>query len=196
MIIPHFPSPAEAISLIQHHGYLVFFLLAIIEGPIVTIIGAFLVSIGYFHLIPLYVLAVLGDLTGDLIHYAIGAQSKKRFATKGSLFGISKDRIIKIENHFGDHGGKTIFFGKISHSLGFAILIAAGLVGMPIGEFLLFNLLGTLPKTLVLMAIGYYFGSAYQSIDSYITYIGVGLFFILVIGIAVWFIRKKEPIDE
>lgn len=196
MIFLHLPSPTEVITLIQHYGYIVFFLLAIIEGPIVTVIGAFLVSIGYFHFIPLYILAILGDLVGDLLHYAIGSLSKKRFASKGSLFGISKERIVKIENHFGTHGNKTIFFGKISHSLGFAILIAAGLVGMPIGNFLLFNLLGTIPKTFVLMVIGYYFGSAYQSIDSYISYIGIGLFIILIIGITVWYIRKKEPIDE
>ena len=173
-----------------------FFLLSIIEGPIVTIIGAFLVSIGYLHILPLYILAVLGDLVGDLIHYAIGHFSKKRFTRTGTLFGISKEKILKVESHFGDHGGKTIFFGKISHSLGFVILVAAGLVGMPLGEFLFYNLLGTLPKSLVLIGIGYYFGSAYQSIDSYITYIGMGLFIILIVGIGIWYIRKIEPIDE
>ena len=101
MTFLHLPTLFEIETIIQSYGYIVFFLLSIVEGPIVTVIGAFLVSIGYMHLFPLYILAVLGDLVGDLIHYAIGVLGKKRFIAKGTLFGISKERILKIESHFG-----------------------------------------------------------------------------------------------
>jgi membrane protein DedA with SNARE-associated domain len=50
---------------------------------------------------------------------------------------------------------------------------------MPFPSYLWYNLLGTLPKSLALVAIGYTFGYAYNQIDSYIfqgsLIVGVGV---------------------
>ena len=39
---------------------------------------------------------------------------------------------------------------------------------MPFGRFLLYNLIGTVPKSLLFLLIGYTLGAAYASIDSWI----------------------------
>lgn len=172
--------------LIRHYGYILFFLLAIVEGPIVTIIAAFLSSFGYLNVFAVYGVALAGDLVGDVLYYLIGYLGKKRFNSTGKLLGITKENINKITKHFDDHSGKTLLFGKITHSFGFAVLISAGLVNMSIGKFVKYNLLGTIPKALVLVLVGYYFGGAYQSIGSYLDYISLIIFAVIVL-LALWY---------
>jgi membrane protein DedA with SNARE-associated domain len=56
-------------------------------------------------------------------------------------------------------------FGKLTHSAGFAVLLAAGAAHVPIRRFLAYNLLGTLAKSLVLVLLGYWFGKLYASLQ-------------------------------
>ena len=39
----------------------------IIEGPIITVIGAFLASLGFFNIGIIFFLSLLGDIVGDII---------------------------------------------------------------------------------------------------------------------------------
>ncbi len=182
-----------AISLwIIRYGYLIILPISIIEGPIITVIAAFLAHQGYFNIFIVYFVVVLGDLIGDLLFYFIGHFGKKLSNTAlGRFFGLTDERIKKLSEHFDVHSGKTIFWGKLTHSMGWAVLPAAGLAKMPIGRFLWFNLLGTLPKSLIFLLIGYYLGYAYQSIDSYISKIALALFIVLAAAIFFYFKKKK-----
>ena len=46
---------------------------------------------------------------------------------------------------------------------------------MPIGEFLIVNLLLTLPKSLLLVLVGYYFGRFYPLMGAYQGFVMAGL---------------------
>lgn len=187
------PSLATIFLWITRYGYLIILPVSIIEGPIITVIAAFLAHQGYFNFFIVYLVVVLGDLIGDLLFYSFGYFGKRLSNTVlGRFFGLTDAHIKKVSDHFYIHSGKTIFWGKITHSLGWAVLPAAGMAKMPIGRFLWFNLLGTLPKSLAFMLIGYYLGYAYKNIDSYISKTALILFFILAIGILVYSRRKKE----
>jgi len=62
--------------------------------------------------------------------------------------------------------GAMLLFGKLTHSAGIAVLLAAGAAHVHLRRFLAFNLLGTLPKSLVLVLLGYWFGRLYDSSQS------------------------------
>lgn len=182
--------------LIKNYGYIVFFILAVIEGPIATIIAAFLASLGFLNVVIVYAVAIAGDLVGDVLYYSIGLAGKKRLVRRGKFLGITKEKMTSIAKHFETKGGKTIFLGKVTHSLGFVVLITAGLVGMPMIEFLGYNFLGTIPKSLIFTIVGYYFGHAYQSINTYLDYLGFIAFGLIVLSaLAYWFSyrKKKQP---
>ncbi len=184
----------SSISLIIiRYGYWIILPISIIEGPIITVIAAFLAKQGYFNVIVVYFIVVIGDLIGDLIFYYIGYFGKKLNGTfLGRIFGLTDQRIKKLEEHFSVHSGKTIMIGKLTHSMGWAVLPAAGAARMPIGRFLWFNLLSTMIKSLGFVLIGYYLGYAYQSINSYVDKIGFILFFILALGIIIYIRRNKK----
>ena len=57
----------QVLTFIEQNGYVLLFLLMILEGPIVTAAAAFAASLGYLSLPVVFILSVLGNIIGDLI---------------------------------------------------------------------------------------------------------------------------------
>ena len=70
-------------------------------------------------------------------------------------------------------------------------VLAAGGAGMPFGRFLLYNLIGTVPKCLLFMVIGYTIGAAYASIDSWIARATILIGAVLFLAALFWFVRRR-----
>ena len=180
------------LSLIILYGYVVILPAAIIEGPIITVLAAFLAAQGYFNIFVVYAIVVIGDVIGDFMYYCIGrfgaSFANTKFAQK---IGITHAHIEKLHNHFKTNSGKTLLFGKWTHSMGLFVLTGAGVAKMPIGKFLWYNFLGTLPKSLLFLLIGYYVGYAYQMIDSYIAKGAFIMAILITLGVIVYMIRNR-----
>ena len=177
-------SLAHIFSWIVTYGYFIILPVAIIEGPIITVIAAFLASQGYFNVFIVYPVGVAGDVIGDFLYYLVGKYAKRFLVKhpKSKFLGITEERITKLEHHFDRNSTKTLLFGKWTHSMGFATLLSAGAAEMPAGKFIWITFLGTVPKSLVFVLIGYFLGSAYQSINSYLGKTSLILFFVLLVG--------------
>lgn len=178
------------------YRYAVYFPITIIEGPIVTIIAGFLSSLGYLNFIVIYLIAILGDLVGDIIYYFIGRWGGGRIVKKGKFLWVKLEQLTKIENHFKSHAGKTLLFGKWTQHLGAPILVASGMSNMPIGKYLFFNLAGTIPKVLIFILIGYYFGQAYDKINKYFGYASLSMAVALILVIIYFVIVKSVKSRE
>jgi len=157
------------VALIAKHGLAVVAPIAVIEGPIVTVIAAWLSSQGLMSLWALAAVVIAADLVGDFGFYALGRWGLGRLPPRWlARTGLTRERLAGLTHHFEGHGGRTLLLGKVTHSAGFAVLAAAGMVRMPLFRFFLFNLLGTVPKSLFFIAVGYGFGAAYTRIDGWI----------------------------
>jgi len=179
---------SEIFKLLYTYSYLILFPLVVIEGPVVTIIAGFLVSLGFMDFIPTYLTIVTGDLTGDVLYYSAGRWWLNR-AYKGivNFFGINMKFVHKLETSIKKNKGPFLFFGKLSHAIGGLILFAAGSAEIPLKEFVWFNFLATLPKSLILLAVGYYFGSTVSNFKKYLDFTVLGLFALTVILIGLYF---------
>jgi membrane protein DedA with SNARE-associated domain len=198
---------------IQHYlaiyGYAALLPLAIIEGPAVTVFAAFLAAQGVFDVVGVYAIVVLGDLVGDVLHYAVGRWAAARWAAKpraakpmaadlvASGWGAAgrratgrwptqpksgrtsrwmasvRQRVEVLAPRIRTRAGAMLLFGKWTHSAGFAVLLAAGAAHVKLRRFLAFNLLGTLPKSLLLVLLGYWFGKLYGSLQGDLRIAGV-----------------------
>jgi membrane protein DedA with SNARE-associated domain len=185
-------SLSEVVILLENYKYLFLFPIVVIEGPIITVIAGLLISLGRINMFISYPLIVFADVMGDSIYYAIGFYGRLGFIERwGRFFGITKERVVKIENHFTNHTGKTLITGKLTHFAGAVILVAAGVAKVPYWRFVWYNFLPTIPKSLALLLVGYYFGKAYQQIDSYFNEIGLVVFVILAAVLTVYILIKK-----
>ena len=186
--------PLEKVfELILTYRYAIIFPIAVIEGPIISIIAGFLASSNYLNIYFTYVLLVFADLVGDTMYYAIGRFGGNYFIKRwGWLLNLDSSKILKLEHHFDKHGGKWLSFGK-TQGVGSPILVAAGVVKMPYSRYMWINIIATLIKSFLLIMIGYYFGRAYVSINDYFIKISIlSLLAIVIVAIVYYLSRQRN----
>lgn len=188
------PSLDHILQLILAYRYLIIFPIAVVEGPIIAILSGFLVSRGALNMYVVYVLLVLGDLVGDTIYYLIGRWGGNAFVRRhGHFFGLREEHLIAFEEGFRRHSTKLLLFGK-TQAIGSVTLAAAGITKMPYLRFLFISAIGTTIKIFLLLLIGFYFGQAYGTINTYLSRIAIISSFAVVIAIVVFVLyrRKKQ----
>ncbi len=127
-----------------------------------------------------------GDLIGDTIYYLIGYRYGHSFIRKfGKYVGVTEEKVAKATIIFNKHHEKILIVSKITNGFGLAIavLITAGMTRLSFVRFFFFNLAGELVWAGLLLSGGYYFGTWYTQIDSWVgrISIGVGLVFVIVL---------------
>jgi membrane protein DedA with SNARE-associated domain len=191
---------AHLYYLILTYKYWLLLPLVTIEGPIATMVSSFFVSLGVLNVYLVFVVVVLGDVLGDVIYYWIGRKGGKKLVGKyGKRLGLTAERLEKTKNHTDRHLGKTVFIGKLIQAPVFIIMIAAGMTKYDFRKYIMLMILVSIPKALLYMVIGYYFGEYYQIIDVYLTHASRFIFFFFATLILIWFFTRethKETADD
>jgi len=155
----------------EQYKYLLLFPIAVLEGPIISIFSGFLVSIGFLNSLPTYLLLVCGDLVGDTTYYLIGRfWGNSPWAKKVMRpFGYN-DNVEKIvQNYFNNHTGKTLILAKMSYGLAAASQVVSGISRVPFFKFFMWVIVATLPKSFMLLFIGYYAGHSFKALSGYLS---------------------------
>lgn len=165
------------------YGYVALFPLAIVEGPIATVFAAFLAARGTLDVTAVFVVVVCADLVGDLLYYGAGRAMSERLTIHGHeqpgewrWLNWLRRRVEVLGPRIRDGAGPVLLFGKLTHSAGFAVLMAAGAAKVPLRTFLGYNLLATLAKSALLMVTGYWFGHLYTTLGSELKVASVVMF--------------------
>ncbi len=173
-------------------GYVLMFVGMLIEGPVVTAAAAFAAALGYFNPWIVFVLAIAGDLLADMVYYGIGYFGRVHFVEKyGHHVGITTARMEHLERLIHTHPKKTMAAVKLAPMLPVPGLMMIGASRMSFKKFSAIAFVITIPKALLFMALGYYFGRAYDSISRVVE---GGQYFIivaLVVIVAAFYAYKK-----
>ncbi|MDB5188475.1 MAG: hypothetical protein JWM92_73 [Candidatus Nomurabacteria bacterium] len=151
--------------------YLMIVLIALAEGPILSVLLGVLLRLNHFYFLPVYISLMLGDLIGDVILYHIGYHYGEKVINKlRKYFTITEEKVEKVKMLFHDNKYKILFFSKISNGLGLAmvVLTTAGIVRIPFWKYIRTNILGQLLWSGALLALGYFFGELYTRIHGII----------------------------
>lgn len=158
----------------------------------IAVISGFLSSLGYLNVFAVYFLVLVGDVVGDSIYYAIGRWGREGFVRRwGRYIGLNQERTEHLEGHFKKHSGKTLIIGKWSHAVGVVVLVAAGIAEMPFWRFVWFNLVASMPKSLIFVVVGFYFGHAYSQISRYLDYAAITMIVLAGLAIGIYMMVKK-----
>jgi membrane protein DedA with SNARE-associated domain len=185
-------SPSEIVSLLIQYKYLILFPFVAIEGPVTTVLTGLLVSMGYMNFFGAYAVILAGDMAGDSFFFALGYWGRRKLIMLwGKFLGITIEKIERLEKHFKSHTGKTIIVGKLSHIFGLVVLLAAGMAKVPFKVFFKLDFIATIPKSLILILAGYYFGkAALRSIQSFDS-VALQTFFVVILLVVLYFFIKK-----
>jgi len=133
----------------------------IVPGAILTVFGGFLVYHGKGDLPTVLAAASLGAIAGDIISYLIGARFGSRLWGRG-LLRRHVDLLVKAQEYFYHHGGKSIFFGRFIGPLRGLVPFIAGAAHMRPLPFLGWAVISGLLWGITYPGLGYLGGTSWN----------------------------------
>lgn len=195
-MVMHLTTP-EIVDLLYKFKYLILFPIAFLEGPTVAVIAGFMVAIKFMDFWPTYILLISANILGDIIYYAMGYWiPRKKLDKVLNFFRISNKKIKSAEKMFIRNRKKAIIFGKIAHAIGSVFLITAGIVKVPLTEYLKLGTLIEFPKAFIFLMIGFYFGRSVTNLDRVIEYSVIGFIIMTIIFTAINYYSDKYTNDQ
>jgi membrane protein DedA with SNARE-associated domain len=155
------------------YGSAVILPLAVVEGPVVSILTGFLCAHGYFVWYWALLLLITGDLIGDALYYWIGRSGRAPLGWLGRHLGAGRVVTEELKNDLRHHATRMLLIGKWTHSLGIVVLVGSGMLRLPLARYLFINFIATLPKSALLFSIGYFAASAYPFFAQHLMLAGV-----------------------
>jgi len=155
-------------------------------------------------------MATLGALAGSIINYYIavwiGRPIIYAFAESrlGHICLLNREKVVKAEKYFDDHGGTSTFFGRLIPVIRQLISLPAGLARMNFAKFCFFTTIGALIWNITLCLLGYFLSLAvpldqlYDKVEeynTYLTYIGYAIGGCCLMFI-IWTMLKPRSLDN
>ncbi len=175
MTLGFFLSTHTIDAWLESYGYLVVFLLVLIESigvPVpgeTALIGAALYA-GSTHKLEIWAVilaAIAGAIVGDNIGFSIGRYGGARILLRhGHRIGLHEGRLKIGIWLFRRHGGKVVFWGRFVSVLRTYAAFLAGTNRMAWPRFLVFNAAGAIVWATFFGVVYYVFGSAIQRLST------------------------------
>ncbi len=138
----------------------------------------------------------IGALIGAYINYFLalwlGRPIVYKFADSrlGRFFLLSKEKVVKAETYFNNHGKTSIFIGRLIPGIRQLISIPAGLAKMNFLAFSIYTFIGAMIWNIILAALGYLAHGQKDLIDKYNKELSIAIVVIVVLVILFFIIRK------
>jgi membrane protein DedA with SNARE-associated domain len=128
-----------------------------------------------------------GATIGALIAYAIGAWGGRPLIERwGRWLGITSADLDRAESFFERYGAPASFFGRMVPVIRSLVSFGAGVARMPLGPFVLFTILGSLPWTFALVFAGTQLGANWESIGGVLKRFEYAVLAVLALIVIAW----------
>lgn len=190
---------------IAHHGYVAVFVLMLLESACIPIpsevimlfggalAGGLLSAGGHAHvgLVGIGLAGAVGNLAGALVAYAVGrAGGRPLLERYGRYLLISSDHLDRTEAFFARRGDLAVLIGRVLPVVRTFVSLPAGVAEMPLVRFSIYTLVGSLPWTFALAAVGYSVAANWDSVASGFTYASIAVALVVIAAIGWWVVRR------
>ena len=141
--------------------------------------------------------ATAGSVAGAVVGYAIGAWGGRPILDRwGRYVGIGPDDLDRADRWFERWGSWAVFLGRMVPLVRTFVSYPAGISRMPMGRFLVFSTLGSLPWNGALIGAGFLVGDNYPQIEAaikpyeYVIYVVVAVAAVALV--ARWYLSKRR----
>jgi membrane protein DedA with SNARE-associated domain len=136
------------------------------------------------------VIATLGAVVGSLLGYLIGAWGGRPLLDRfGRYVHIKPDDLDRADAWFERYGDWAVFFGRLVPLVRALINYPAGIARMPVGRFVAFSALGSLPWNAALLLAGYLLGENYRTLYDAVRPYELVIYALVVVG-TVWVLYR------
>lgn len=182
-------------QLVEEFGIIAVFALCTVEGDITLLISGTMAHSGLFGnwgFLKVLVAGTLGGIIGDSVGYSIGRIFHEN-AKEYRFYQVAQPRVEKLVEKF---GGFAIIISKYIYGIRIAVCLSYGVGKMPFFRFLGLSAISCFLWVFFLAGFGYFFSGAVTGIIGGFKDIGIGLLFVVMIGIIVFYVLERYWISE
>ena len=175
--MPHLFSPliSNLQLIVEHGGYVILFLMAILEGvPVIgslvpghttVIISGFLAKLHIMNIGIVVPLVIVAAMIGDYVGYLLGKKYGYEFLKSFGKFLYIKDEYIeKTKALIGKHTGKSIIIGRFNPITRPLVPFIVGAGHVHANKFWVFDFIGVSTWAILSIGLGYVFGASYHAV--------------------------------
>jgi membrane protein DedA with SNARE-associated domain len=191
----------NVLLIIKDMGYFGIFIGMTIESSffplpseVILIPAGVLIAKGEMSFLLVFLASILGSLLGAWVNYFLalflGRTTVDFLINKyGKFLFLHKKDLKKTDKYFNEHGEITTFIGRLVPLVRHLISLPAGFAKMNFLRFSLFTALGAGLWTVVLISVGYFYGSS--SVQPIVKIITAIVFSICVVVTSTYYIVKR-----
>jgi len=146
-------------NLIVNFGYPAIFIGTFLEGESVLIIAGFLTHQGYFSIIPVLLLSLLGGFLGDQLIFYLGRSNSDKIIKRSPQW---TEKIEKVKKIMEKHQILLIFSMRFLYGFRYIIPFTIGMSKISAKKYIILNFLSAITWSISVFFVGYLFG---QTID-------------------------------
>lgn len=185
----------ELQQIIEQYGIYAVFALCTVEGDITLLISGVLANSGFFgqySFLKVIFFGTLGGMVGDSFGYMIGRLLHEN-AKNYRFYQVAQPRVEKLIAKF---GWSAIVISKYIYGIRLAMCVFYGVGKMPFLRFVGLSALSCGLWVTLLSGVGYFFSGAITSVIGDYKRIGIALFFIVMVGIIVFYVIERYWLSE
>jgi membrane protein DedA with SNARE-associated domain len=176
-------------TFLTHAGYLALILFGFVEACSIPIsseitfgFAGVLAYQGHLNLALVIVIGSLAELAGSFASYGVGRVGGRAAVERfGRYVLITRRDLDRAERFFAGRGAWAVLIARLLPVVRAFAGIAAGIVEVPVAQFALFNVIGTVVWAAALSGIGYAVGSTWSTVSKYLS---IGGYVIVVLVVA------------
>ncbi len=135
----------------------------------------------------------IGYTIGSVLGWAIGIYGGRPFLERrGRWFHFSPPKLAKAERWFERWGDWAVFLGRITPVARSFVSIPAGVFRAPLGRYTVLTFIGSTIWCVVFAAVGYAFGTRWETFHENFHYVDYAVAAGIVIGVAYLLVRRRR----
>lgn len=201
VIIDFFKNLKDLEGLIKWGGMLVLIIIVFAEtgllvgfflpGDSLLITAGLLASQGYLDIVWMNISLILAAIIGDTVGYWFGRKTGPRIFKREKSRFFAKDHLLKAQEFYEKHGGKTIIYARFVPFARTFAPIVAGVGQMEYKKFLTYNIAGGILWVVSMSLLGYFFGNI-PFIKKNFEYVIIGVIILSLVPVVMGYLKHRK----
>jgi membrane protein DedA with SNARE-associated domain len=135
----------------------------------------------------------IGYTIGSVLGWAIGIYGGRPYLERhGRWLHLSPQKLARAERWFERWGNWAVFMGRITPVARSFVSIPAGVFRAPLGRYTVFTFVGSTLWCVVFAAVGYAFGTRWETFHENFHYVDYAVAAGIVLGVAYLLVRRRR----
>jgi membrane protein DedA with SNARE-associated domain len=148
---------------------------------------------GEIAFVPLVAIVFVCSAVGEVFNFWCGRRFGRPFIVRhGPRFGVTAERLARVEDHFARHGAATVLIGRFIPLVRSSAPFVAGSSLMPWARFVPFSVAGNLAWAAAFCGLGYAFYRSADDIADVVGSIGLGVFALVVAAALIAYLLARR----